>query len=412
MNILFVTPRLPYPPLKGDQLRAFYIIKHLHKRGHKISLLSFIENEREMAWRQKLMEYCEVVETVLLPKWKSYLNMIFGLFSKIPFQVKFYYSREMFDAVRDMSAKNSCDVVHFIFSRMMSYAKVVERIPVVMDHVDAYSMNMERKFNRERGFRKAISYYEWKRMKRYERSNHSLFNYSVVASRIDREYLNNERIEIIPNGVDQERFAPVRRGKDIDLIFTGNMGYFPNKDAVLYFCQEIFPLILERRPESTFYIVGTDPSPKIRKLADGKNIFVTGYVNDMKDYLNRSLVSVCPIKAGSGIQNKVLEAMANVVPIVATSYAIGGISADNGKEVFIADKPEEFAENVLKLLGDKKLRERLSLNGRRLVEQEYSWDVSAVKFEDVYNMAQKAFIEAGTRLAKRDLQKRGHLIFR
>ncbi len=104
--------------------------------------------------------------------------------------------------------------------------------------------------------------------------------------------------------------------------------------------------------------------------------------------------------------------MANVVPIVATSYAIGGISADNGKEVFIADKPEEFAENVLKLLGDKKLRERLSLNGGRLVEQEYSWDVSAVKFEDVYDMAQKAFIEAGTRLAKRDLQKRGHLIFR
>ena len=389
MHILFITPRFPYPLLKGDRLRTYYLVKYLNKRGHKISLLSFIEHEKEKDYLQELSKYCKLIETVLLPRWKSYLNMAFSVFSKTPFQMKYYSSNLIAEKIRSMVKEDQYDIIHFVFSRMIPYANFVKGTPMVMDHVDAYSMNMERRFKSEKGIKKIFFYYEWQKLKKYEKSNHDLFNYSIVASQVDRQYLGSENIAVVPNGVDLEQFAPVKCKKDIDLIFTGNMGYFSNKDAVIYFSKEVFPLILKRRPGIIFYIVGANPSSEIKKLADGRNIFVTGYVNNLKDYLNRSHVSVCPMRSGSGIQNKILEAMASGVPVVATSCGIGGITADRGKDILISDKPKEFVQNVLKLLEDTELCEKISLNARRLVEQRYSWEASIMKLEKVYALAKK-----------------------
>lgn len=391
MHILFITPRLPYPLLKGDQLRTFYLIKYLHKKGHKISLLSFIQDEREKDYQEKMLEYCEVVETVLLPKWKSYLNMVLGVFSEIPFQVKFYYSKEMAGKIKKMTINSRYDIIHFVLSRMIPYVDFVNHNTMVLDHIDALSMNMKRRFEREKGIKKLLFYYEWQKVKRYEHSKHDLFHYSIVTSQVDKEYLINENIAVIPNGVDPERFAPVKCKKDIDLIFTGNMGYFPNEDAVLYFSKEIFPLILRQRHDINFYIVGANPSSRIKKLADGKNVFVTGYVDNLKDYLNRTHVSVCPMRSGSGIQNKILEAMASGVPIIATSYAIGSITAEPEKDIIISDEPIRFAEGVLRLLANDKLREKISFNARRFVEQKYRWEASAKELENVYALARKRF---------------------
>ncbi len=384
MRILFVTPRFPYPLLKGDKLRTYYFVKYLNKRGHKISLLSFIEHEKEKYYLHELSKYCELIETVLLPRWKSYLNMAFSVFSKIPFQMKYYSSNLMAEKIRSMIKKDQYDIIHFVLSRITPYVNLVNNNPVVIDHIDSLSMNMQRRAGREKGIKKIVFYLEWQKVRLYEKNNHNFFKYSIVTSQVDKEYLNNTNIEVVPNGVDVEYFTPLDREKDIDLIFTGNMGYFPNEDAVLYFSKEVFPFILKRRPDTNFFIVGINPSFKIKSLADGKNIFVTGYVGDLRDYLNRARVSVCPMMSGSGIQNKILEAMANGVPVVATSHAIGGIRANSDKDIIISDEPEEFSEHVLNLLEDNELCKRITLSAQQLVKEKYSWEASVTALESVY----------------------------
>jgi len=380
---------LPFPLLKGDKLRPFYFIKHLCLRGHKISLLSFIEEEKERTYKETLLEYCEDVEMVLLPKWRSYLNMLSGIFSNTPFQICYYFSIEMREKILHMTRNGKYDVVHFVLSRMIPYAGLANGIPRVIDHIDALSLNMERRFDRERGIRRLLFFREWKSIRKYEDDCSGLFNYSIVTSEGDRQYLCNKRTEVIPNGIDLEQFSPQKKEKDIDLIFTGNMGYFPNEDAVMYFSEKIFPLILRHRPSIQFFIVGVNPTKRIKKLSDGRNIFVTGHVDKIQDYLHRARIAVCPMKSGSGIQNKILEAMACGVPVIATSFAAGGIAVEHGKDIILSEEPGEFAEDVLRLLEDRELRESIAANARQLVEQNHSWEGSVSKLEKVYKLAQQ-----------------------
>lgn len=384
MKVLFITPRFPYPLIKGDRLRTYHFIKSLFKKGHEITLLSFIEKTDENLYKDELLKYCNSVDTILLPKWKSYLKMIFTISPNMPFQVSFYHSSEMKKKLKHLVFENDFDVLFFILMRMIPYATILKNIPLVMDYIDALSLNMERRYLREKGsIKKLLFYYEWNKVKKYEKKNSSIFKNIIVTSQVDRKYLKCSNIKVIPLGVDSEYFCPDEQKKDIDLIFTGNMGYFPNEDAVCFFYQEIFPFIKERLPEIKVYIVGANPSIKVRNFADNKTLFVTGYVDEVKDYLNRAYVAICPMRSGSGIQIKMLEAMACGVPVLATTYAIGGIKVKPGKEVLLANEPKEFSEKVFLLLENKQLRNEVANNARRLVKNNYNWENSAKMLEEI-----------------------------
>lgn len=151
MKILFLSSRLPFPPIKGDKLRAYYFLKYLSKK-HNIDLLSFIERKEDIKYTDEVLKYCDSVETVLLPKYKSYLNMIFNLFSNLPFQVAYYYSAGMKSQIIKKISKNKYDLVFVVLQRMMLYGKYIANVSVILDHIDALSLNIYRRYNSEKSF--------------------------------------------------------------------------------------------------------------------------------------------------------------------------------------------------------------------------------------------------------------------
>jgi glycosyltransferase involved in cell wall biosynthesis len=191
-------------------------------------------------------------------------------------------------------------------------------------------------------------------------------------------------IAIVPHGVDVDYFSfsePEEQEKSI--VFVGNYLHFPNVDAVLYFHQEIWPQIKSQSPEIKFYVVGQAPPPEVRSLSQDKAIIVTGRVDDVRPYLRKSRVFICPVRLGGGFRGKILEAMAVGRPVVSTSLGADGVPASNRENIIIADRPEEFAAGVLDLMNDDRLFERIRKQARQLVEEKYAWEKGVEVMEGI-----------------------------
>jgi len=388
MRILYITPMFPYPPLKGDQVRSYNQIRVLSQK-HSITLLSFVENREELNHVPMLKRFCSHIETVELRPLRSYLNVGLGLFFPLPLQTHYYSSSEMRRKIRTVTENDSFDIVHVQLIRMAPYLAHFDKIPKVMDFIDALSLNMERRYRCDKGVLKLGAYIEWQRTKNYEGEVCKQFDRVTVVSPVDKEAIESfENINVNPLGVDTETFPFVPGWREpYSIIFTGNMGYFPNIEAMHYFAREIFPLIKVSVPEAKLYIIGANPPRSIRKLNADKNIIVTGFVDSIHEYLARTTVAVCPIRAGSGMQFKILEAMSTGTPVVATEYALGAIQATPGEDIIMANEPAEFAHQVIELLSNPSLRQKLAVNARRLIEKKYTWEISVQQLERIYEAA-------------------------
>ncbi len=387
MNILFITSRLPLPPVKGDRLRSFNFIKDLSKR-HSIHLISFIESKEEETYVDELKSYCDVVETVYHPLYCSVLSMIRNFSMKNPLQVSYYKSRRMNELVQYAVKKNSYDIAHIVLVRMAQYVKNLSKIPVIFDHIDCLSLNMYRRADSETDiFKKYLFMMECKSMRNLE------FKYrnipSIVTSEDDKKALNGyKKIKVIQNGVDFERFGYIydnKLEKDIDVLFVGNLGYFPNFQAVEFFMRDIYSLLKRRVKHIRVFIVGPNPNKKIKSYVDNKNVFVTGFVKDVRGYIKRAKVVIAPMLSGSGIQNKILEAMSSGVPVISTNLANKGINARDGQEIIIADDSESFVDKTIFLLNSKNERKRVSLNARTFIEKRFSWGAKVEELEMFYS---------------------------
>jgi len=390
MRILYLTSRLPYPLYKGDKLRAYHQIKYLSRR-HSVTLCSFIESEKELSYIGELKKYCDHIETILLKPHFSYLNAFFYAFSWIPLQVAYYYSRKMKKRIDELLRREPFDIIHTQLVRMAPYIKDYEKTPRVLDMVDTLSLNMKRRLEREKLHMKPLLRLEYRKLQKYEADICKVFDKVIVCSESGKQFLSYDgNVTVCPNGVDTDffHFTDSAKGSSSDLCFLGNMGYFPNVDAVSFFVKKIFPLVKKEISNVRFYIVGINPPGCIRNLARKyQDIMVTGFVEDVRPYLKRAAVAVYPIRSGSGIQNKVLEAMASGTPVVATQYALEGIKVNPEEHAIMADKPEEFASRVVGLMSDAGLRRRLATNARRLVEDVYDWEVYGRELETIYASA-------------------------
>lgn len=385
MKLLFITSRFPYPPLKGDKIRAYYPIKLL-SRCHEIDLLSFTEEGVSQEDLNEMKNYCKKINVVKLNKLYFFLMLVLGVFSLFPSQVLCYRSSRMATLIKKCLSNQKYDLVHIICGRLAGYKKYINGLPVFIDWIDALSMSTERMFRVETFLpKKLVYYFEWKKMKNYEGKMIDLFDYSIITSKVDKEYLENNIDEVIPNGVDTSIFYPMNHiKKDIDLIFTGNMGYFPNVKAVEFFCDKVMPLILKVRPETTFYIVGINPVNTITRYHDGKNVFVTGFVDDLMGFLNRSKIFVAPLQSGAGIQNKILEAMACSIPVISTFYGNAGIQAKDNEEIILSNDQETFSDSVLNLLSDELKTSHIGSEGYNLVHKKFNWKSVTERINNIY----------------------------
>ncbi len=388
LRILFITARFPSPMLRGDQLRAYHQLRVLGAK-HRVTLVYFSNARATAADHVALSEYCERIIAVRLGPAQMAHGLLRRVFSDVPLQTALYESSTMKRAVRDV-VRGGCDLVHVQLARMAPYLDEDFDGPRVIDLVDALSLNMRRRSLHDHYLARWLLRIEAGRLKRYERRLCVTADRAVVVSQRDREEIGTfPNLLIVNNGVDLTRFPFKRDGRDRHtVVFTGNMGYFPNANAVVWFVRHVLPRIRETLPQVRFQIVGVRPTSEVRRLAaHDANIDVSGYVDDIGTFLRRSAVAVAPLRAGSGQALKVLEAMASGTPMVATALAAGALEATGGEHLLVADDPDVFAERTLSLLRDQGLAERLACNARRLVEEKYTWERSVADLEEVYRIA-------------------------
>jgi glycosyltransferase involved in cell wall biosynthesis len=285
----------------------------------------------------------------------------------------------------------------------------------VLDLGDAMSLNLHRRATLDKSVVWPMVKLEELRVRKYETEILKHFDMGTMVSPFDRDYLlaldNSLNLQVVPMGVDLEYFQPSEIQYRPQLLFTGTMNYFPNYDAVWYFYHQIFPYIKERYPDVTFYVVGNYPLPKLKRLESNRDIVVTGHVPETRSYFAQSAVFVSPLRGGSGIQVKNLEAMAMGVPVVTTSVGAAGIEAQIRAErnpdlrlglrgrsrieinkdvnLIVADEPKEFASKVIQLLDDPKLRQQIGQNGRRLVEEKYNWPDVVNRLDKIYEQIRR-----------------------
>lgn len=389
LNILILSAGIPFPLEDGARLILYHLLKRL-SLYHNITLLCLISSDEEKQYISYISQYCKV-ETILHKRSNSNLNRIKYLFSPLPYGINLFYSRIIRKKVQKVLFNKKFDIVQFQYINAAQYAADITKIPKIFYAADCDSIIYHKRMKKEKNiFYKLYLLWQWYRNVMYEKKLSKLFNAAIVVSNADREVLKKHApdlpIFVAPNGVDTDYFkSNYNLTKERSIIFTGVMDYHPNVSSVLYFYNNIFPLVKKQVSDIKFYIVGKNPTKEIFDLQNfDKSIIVTGYVKDIRPYLEKSAVFVCYMVTGSGIKNKLLEAMSMELPIVANSLAIKGIDALNGRDFFKADRNDEFADKIILLLKDKILARKISISARQFVIRYHNWDGTAYKVDEVY----------------------------
>ena len=389
MRILFLTGRFPYPPHRGDQLRAYHQLRVL-ARAHRVTLVSFAAIAPTTAERDEVARLCERVVVVPLAAARMGLNLARHGLSSLPLQAALYDAPAMTRALRALGADGPYDLAHVQLARMAPHLAACPARARVVDLVDALSLGMERRAERDRGPGRWLARLEAARLRAYERRVCAEADQAVVVSAADRDALGApSNLAVVPNGVDAARFpfggGPREKGR---IVFTGNLGYFANADAVAWFVTRVLPVVRRARPEARLEVVGARPPRRLRVLARREPaVDLVGPVADVGERLRAAQAAVAPLQAGAGQSNKTLEAMASGTPVVVSPLAAAGLEVRHGVHLLVAPDAEAFAAEVLRLLGDAGLAERLAAAGRSLVESAYTWERSVERLEAAYERA-------------------------
>ena len=394
MTILFLANRFPYPPFRGDKLKIFNLAKRLSKK-HNLVLLTFVQEKNEYDYIKDIEPYFSAIYTVYLPKWKSVLNCIPGLFSRRPLQLHYFRSNKMKSALNRILSEHAIDLIHTQHLRMSQYTADLKE-PRILDLPDAYSLYFKRrKTTSRKWYLRLIDQIEIRRLVREEQVIRK-FDLCLVCSKEDKAYLEKlhqaKNIDLLINGVDLEAFN-VKEGHDYaidkEILFTGNMDYAPNVDAVHYFCSEIFPVLKEKFTGLKFRIAGQRPVSSVKQLAS-EDIIVTGFIPDLSDVYRTASVLVAPLRFGAGTQNKVLEAMAMGLPVVCTHIGFEGLDIESGQGVLLGKGKEQFIQYVEELLESESLRREIGEKGLYVARNKYSWDIIAERLNAYFHSVKES----------------------
>lgn len=383
MRVLYITHSCPYPPNKGDRIRNFHILKHL-ATTHEVTLIypSFTSDDMEQA--EILNKFCCSVKTVKMSKTMGKIKCCLSLFGSQPLTNAYFYSQSL----QDLIDGESCDAIVVDCSSMAQYVMAANK-PRIIDFVDVDS-DKWRNYAERTMFPKSMIYQrEYRQLQRLEAQLVKEFDASIVISEEETIHLpKSDRLFVVRNGIDLDYFSPRGTPNSNTIIFTGAMNYFPNIDGVLFFHEEILPRIQEEIPSVKLIIGGMEPDQKIQQL-ESAHVVVTGFVPDMRDYLEKASVCVVPLRIAKGIQNKVLEAMAMGIPVVSTSGANKGINAVHNRDLIVADDANTFADAVVRMLRHENLRNTIASNARRFVEAQFSWQHNLQQMDQAMEMAMR-----------------------
>lgn len=373
MKILILLSRVPYPIEKGDKLRAFNHIRYLAQNNELI--LCALNNTRlHPDALQKLKPYCSQIHIVRLRWWEILTGLIWAFFNGKPMQVGYFYN---FFTKRKVQKLIMATAPDHIFCQLLRTAEYVRKlkIPKTLDYQDVFSAGYKRMAEQSNFLLKFFFLIESKRLAQYEKSVFEDFNNKTIISVPDRNLIRHpgrEEIVVIPNGVDFEYYSPVRQNKEFDIVFTGNMHYPPNVDAACFLVKEILPLVRKTHAKVNVLLAGANPHPRILSLRSD-SVSVSGWVDDLRISYAGARIFIAPMQIGTGLQNKLLEAMAMGLPCITSPLANSALGATEGNEILVGYSPAGYALHIAHLLDDAAFAETIAANGRRFVLSNYDW---------------------------------------
>jgi polysaccharide biosynthesis protein PslH len=377
VRILYLAHRVPFPPNKGEKIRSYHELKHLSRR-HEIHLIAFCDQPEDLGHAGELRNYCRSVELIPLDPRRQRLHAALSMARRRPWSLGYFENRRMRSAVDARFRSMSFESVVVYSSPMAQYVLSTRNMTRLLDFVDSDASKWMQYAQVRRAPLKWLFRYEAKRLAEFERRMVREFDASIFVS--PRETLRisdsagSQSIHFAQNGVDLDYFAAMKRdGRSRSIVFTGTMDYFPNVDAVCLFARDIFPRIRSAVPDAEFTIVGNRPTAAVLRLSTLPGVRVTGAVADVRTYLGKAAVAVAPVRISQGVQNKVLEALASGLPVVATSAAAAGLVNTEGLPLSIADQPALFADHVIAFMKTPLTSDQVRAC-RRSLAQHFDWE--------------------------------------
>lgn len=389
MRILFIVPYVP----NQIRTRPYNLIRALAAEGHEITLFTLVSNDSDREDARGLEGLVSAVHTFPLTQLRTIRNVVIGLAADDPLQAAYCWQPALASKLRNLLGRDEFDVVHVEHLRGARYALLAKEAlksarsatPIVWDSVDCIShLFRQASTHSTSRLNRMITSFELPRTEQYEGRLVSEFDAVLTSSRVDRDALFRllpkpqipaTPIQVIPNGVDLERFRPdadVAR-EAATLILSGKMSYHANVAMALYLVRELMPLVWTNRPDVRVMIVGKAPGREVRALGDNPRVIVTGEVPDIRPYLLRATVAVAPIIYSAGIQNKILEAMACGTPVITTPEALGGLSAQASENLVVANRSQDLAKGILDLLDSPDRREAIARASLAYVRRYHDW---------------------------------------
>ena len=380
MIIIYLTSRFPYPINKGDKLRSYYQIKELSK-SHEIHLISLSEKNISEKYIQSLNKYCKSITIYKMNFFKRIYNLFKTFFNNKPFQVNYFYHYSIQKRLNSKIAEIKPDYIFCQLIRTAMYVKNNHTTAKVLDYMDSLSKGMERRIKISNIFMKPFVIMEFQRLKRFENLAFEFFNKHIIISENDRKEIahnKKDEIEIIGNGIDTNYFQKIETEIKYELIFIGNLSYLPNIEAANFISKEILPKLLEKLPNIKILIAGSNPSNRVIKLAN-KNIEVQGWVEDIRKSYSSGKIFFAPMTIGSGLQNKLLEAMSIGIPCITSELSNRSLKAIDKKNILIGNSVNEYVNHIISLLNDEKKRKIIGESGRKYVIENYNWKTANSK---------------------------------
>lgn len=387
MKILYVCHRFPFPPKRGGKIRPFNMIKHLSQQ-HEVTVASIVRSEEEATEGSGISDHCASFEMARVRNSVQALKMIARLPTTVPSSFGYFYSSDLAKRIKNLTARKRFDLIFVHCSSVAPYVSGIQGVPKILDFGDMDSQKWL-EYARFKPFPLSVGYWlEGCKLEREEQRLARRFDLCTATTHAEWETLEGYRAGVatdwFPNGVDTTYFSTVEEPYDPNTIsFIGRMDYYPNQECMFTFCENVFPLLKQRRPEVKLLIVGADPSPAVRKLGEIPGVTVTGSVEDVRPFVRTSAAMIAPLNIARGTQNKILEAMAMGVPVISSRIAAAGVDAVAGEHLLVATTPQEYALAVLNILDNKEERIRLSQAGRARMLSHHAWPRSMERLDRI-----------------------------
>jgi len=387
MRIFFIARRVPYPPDRGDKITTFNELRHL-ARTHEVHVFCLADGLEDLENVAGALRYAREVTAVPVHPLRSKLRALLALANGTPLSVAMMAEPVLRAEVVRRYAELRPELMFVYSSNVAQFAEPFTNVTRIMQFADLDSLKWTRYAESTPPPMKWVYALEGRRLLRYERRIARSFTHSLVCTEVEKrdfeEAIPDAPVSIVGNGVDLEHFrstgAPKKAG---GIVFTGVMDYFPNVDAVEWFCTDVLPRIRREMPDVSFVICGSRPNATVQALGALSGVRVTGRVPDVRPYLDSAEIFVAPLRIARGIQNKVLEAMAMGLPVVSSVAAWRGTGISRGEGIEATDDAAAFAGHVVRLLREPGYRAAMSASARRVVERDFSWDAQMAVLSEV-----------------------------